>query len=69
MRELSLLIGQIFFIAILQTVLELFLEKDKRDDLIKIINIACIIGSLYLLLQFVFNHMWDEITSFVNLPF
>ena len=69
MREFIVLIGQIFFIALLQSIIETFLSTEKRDHQIKIINIACVMGSLYLLLQFVYNNVLGEITTFLNLPF
>jgi hypothetical protein len=69
MREFTILIGEIFFIALLQTVIETFLDKDKHSQQMKIINIACILGSLYLLLRFVYDHILSEISTFVQFPF
>jgi hypothetical protein len=36
---------------------------------LQIVNIACFLGSLYLLLQFVYTHILSEISAFVKLPF
>ena len=69
MREFAILIGQLFFIALMQTVLELFIDSDKKPMHVKILNIACIMGSLYLLLQFVFDYLLSEISAFINFPF
>jgi len=69
MREFTILIGEIFFIALIQTVLELLLDPDKRPQQVKILNIACILGSLYLLLQFVFTYIIGEMATFVKLSF
>lgn len=63
------LIGQIFFISLVQTIVEVFLDTEKRSQQIRIINIACIMGSIYLLLQFVFGYILQEITSIVTMPF
>ena len=69
MREFTILIGQLFFIALLQTVLELFIDPNERPKHVQILNIACIIGSLYLLLQFVFEYLLGEISTIVTFPF
>jgi hypothetical protein len=63
------LVGQIFLISLVQTVLEVFLKSENRDYQIKIINIACIMGSLYLVVQFVFSYVIRELSSIVRLPF
>ena len=69
MREFIILIGEILLIALLQTIFEVFLDKDKQALQIRMVNIACFLGSFYLLLQFVFTHILSEITTFVKLPF
>jgi hypothetical protein len=68
-REFMVLIGQIFMIALIQTLFEAYLDTEKRTQQIKIVNIACIIGSLYLLLQFIFTYIFKELSAFVKLPF
>ena len=69
MREFTLLIGQLFFIALMQTVLELFIDPKERPKHVQILNIACIMGSLYLVLQFVFTYILRELSSIVRMPF
>ena len=69
MREFMVLIGQIFLISLIQTIVEVFLKSDNRDFQIKIINVACIMGSLYLVLQFVFTYIIRELTNIVHMPF
>ena len=69
MREFMVLVGQIFLISLVQTILEVFLKTENRDYQIKIINIACIMGSLYLVIQFVFTYIIRELTSIVHMPF
>ena len=68
MREFMVLIGQIFLISLIQTIVEVFLKSDNRDYQIRIINIACIMGSLYLVLQFVFTYILRELTAIVRMP-
>jgi hypothetical protein len=69
MREFIILLGEILLIVLLQTVIETFFDKDKHAMQLKIINIACILGSLYLLLDYVYTNIINELTAFVNLPF
>jgi len=69
MREFMVLVGQIFLISLVQTILEVFLKSDGRDYQIRIINIACILGSLYLVIQFVFTYIIKELTTIVHMPF
>jgi hypothetical protein len=69
MKEFMVLIGQIFVISLVQTVLEAFLDTEGRKYQIRIINIACIVGSLYFLLQFVFDHIMKDVTTFLKIPF
>ena len=69
MREFMVLVGQIFLISLVQTILEVFLKSENRDYQIKIINIACIMGSFYLVIQFVFSYIIKELTSIVHMPF
>jgi hypothetical protein len=67
--EFIMLIGQILIIVILQTIIETFFEKEKHAVQLRIINIACILGSFYLLIEFIFGHILNQITDFVKLPF
>ncbi|MCL2421497.1 MAG: hypothetical protein FWD03_06525 [Defluviitaleaceae bacterium] len=69
MREFTILIAQLFFIALTQTVLELFIDPSQKPHHVRILNIACIIGSLYLLLQFVFEYLLGEISTIMTFPF
>ena len=69
MREFTLLIGQFCLIALIQTITDVFLDEEKRPYLKKFINIAAILAGLYLLLQFVFNHIINEISAFMRFQF
>jgi len=64
MREFIVLIGQIGFIALLEVILEMFVDKPHH---IKLLRLACIMGSLYLLLQFAQDYLIGAVTAF--LPF
>jgi len=69
MREFIVLAGQIVFIALLQMILEAFLDPKDRPYHVKILNIACIMFSMYLLMQFVFNYILGEISTFMPIWF
>ena len=69
MREFMVLVGQIFLISLVQTIIEVFLKSDNRDYQVRIINIACIMGSLYLVIQFVFTYIIKELSAIVHMPF
>ncbi|MCL2853152.1 MAG: hypothetical protein FWE20_08995 [Defluviitaleaceae bacterium] len=69
MREFMILIGQIFLISCIQSIVELFVDLSEKPLQKKILNIACFLGGLYLLLQFVFDHLFPEITQIVRVYF
>jgi len=69
MREFMILVGQIFLISCIQSIIELFIDLSEKPLQKKILNIACFVGGLYLLLQFVSNHLFPEITQIVRVHF
>lgn len=69
MNEFLTIIGQIFLIACIQSVIEVFIDPDKRPYMSKIANFACYAGALYILLQFVFNFLLSELFSIVRFTF
>ena len=66
MREFTVLIGQISIIALSQIIIELFFELKEKSYHVKLLNIACIMASLYLLLQFAHDYLFDAISAFIN---
>ena len=69
MREFIVLLGEILLVTLLQTVVEVFMDADKHGYQMRIINIACILGCLYLVLSYVMQNVITEIQSFVNFAF
>ena len=69
MREFIVLIGQLCLIALVQMVLEPFIDADKRPVNVHILNTACILGCVYLLLQFVFEFLLNELSALITIPF
>ena len=61
MDQLLALIGQIFIITCVQSILEMFIDPGERPYLSKILSIACYAGGLYLVLQFVFDNVVSEL--------
>ena len=69
MSEFTQLISQLLFIALVQIALTLIINADtERPVHVKILNAACIMGSLYFLLQFAFQYLLGAITSFITFP-
>ncbi len=69
MSELIIFVGEVLFIVLLQTVSEQFFDEDKHKTQKQILNVACVLGSLYLLLHFVTENILSEIVTFVKFSF
>jgi len=69
MREFMFLILELMTVAILQMILENILNEASQKQTVKIINIACILISYFLLLRYVYNHFISEISSMLNFYF
>jgi hypothetical protein len=61
------LIGQLFIIVVLQSFIEMFLSDKKHFS--TILSIACYVGALYLLLQFVFSNLLPEMQTLMQFAF
>ena len=66
MRKFIILIGEIFFIACLQSVIEVFMNMNEKSYQAKVLNVACFCGSLYLLLKYVFDNIIKDLMSYIN---
>ena len=69
MTPFLILIAQLVFIAIVQTVVEAVLDQEENPRQVKIANLACIIASYGLLIRFAINHLWPELISLANIAF
>ena len=67
MRDFLVLIGQIFGIAVINMLIEMFIDEKKRADYMRVVNMACVMGSLLLLMRFAYNTLLGELTEFANL--
>ena len=63
------LIGQIFIIALIQTIMEVFISPSEKPYQAKVVSIACFIGSLYLLIDFIFNNLLRDFSTAFNFNF
>lgn len=66
MREFMILIAELLFIAVIQTIVEAIMDAEERKTQLKVVNIACIAVSYGLLIRYVYNHLWSEVLAFVN---
>jgi MFS-type transporter involved in bile tolerance (Atg22 family) len=69
MGEFMILIFELLFIALLQVILSAILDESGQKQTMKVINIACVIISYFLLFRYVYNQFMGEITAFVNYYF
>lgn len=67
MDQLFLLLAQIFLISCFQILFEVFIDKDERPYQAKIVNLACFVGSLYLVLLFVYETLITELMTILQL--
>ena len=63
MDEFWVLLGQIFSVVIIQSVLDMLIDKEKRPYLSSVLSVACYAICLYLLVQFVFSNLIVEINQ------
>lgn len=61
MSNIIQLFGQIFLIAIIQIVSDSFIDKSELPLQAKLINIACFLGSLYLILEFLISNILNSL--------
>jgi hypothetical protein len=66
MREFLSLLGELFIITVLQSIIGAFIDSEKEAYMLKIINIACYVGALYIVLQFVYNNILMKIMTMFN---
>ena len=69
MREFMMLISEILFIVILQTVIEAIFDMQNRKEYAKVVNIACVLICYFLLIRYVYNHLLGEFTALINYTF
>jgi len=66
MREFVVLIGELLFIVLIQSILESVLDAEKRERYMKVINVACVVVSYVMLIRYVHNNLWAELQALVG---
>ena len=66
MREFTILIAELLFIAVLQTIVESIFDAEERQTQLKVVNIACLAMSYVLLIRYVYNQLWGELAMLAN---
>ncbi len=66
MNEFMALITQVFLISCIQTIFEVFIDKENMPYMHRIISITCFSGSLYLVLEFIFNTLIKELLTMMS---
>lgn len=69
MREFLVLLGEILFITSLQYIFEVFVDAKNHPYQSQMLTVTCFMGSLYLLLRFAANHLFEELRTVLQLPF
>jgi hypothetical protein len=69
MGEALVLVGEIFLLAVAQSIVEMFIERDKHPELARMANLACFAGSLLLVMHFVARNVMPELTAMFRFAF
>jgi hypothetical protein len=64
-----ILIGELVLIAMVQVILDAILDESGQERAIKVVNIACIFISYFLLVRYVYNYFIVDLMTVVNLYF
>jgi len=66
MQEFLMLIGVLLFVAFLQKIVGVVLEKHELNDYKAIVDIACIITCYFLLGRYVYVHLLEDLLGFIT---
>lgn len=69
MYELLTLIGQIFIMMYIETIISIFIDFEKKPFYKIILNIILYTGMIYLFVQFIVNYFLTELISFFRIMF
>ena len=69
MSEFLTLIGQLFIILCIHSVAVMFITADNRKPIGQLLDIACFVGGLYVVLQFVIYVLLQELVAVMQMPF
>ena len=66
MNEFLTLLGKLFLITLLQSVINFFINKENSPYMQELINIACYLGAMYIILEFAYTHIFSQIMNILN---
>ena len=66
MQEFLLLIGVLLFVAFLQKIAGVILDKNDLGEYKTVVDIACIITCYFLLGRYVYVHLLEELLAFIG---
>ena len=69
MNDFIILIGELFLIICIESVIEIFISDRRNRYMQKLLSIACYCGGLYIVLKFAFNYLFKEIYTIIRLYF
>lgn len=66
MHEFLSLLSQLFLISILQSIVSFFINTEKQTYMLQLLNIACYLGSLYIVLQFAYTYVISQVINMIH---
>ena len=69
MQEFLILIGALLFIAFLQKVAGVFLDKNELGEYKAVVDIACIATCYFLLGRYVYVHLIEDLIALIGFTF
>ncbi len=66
MSEFITMLTQIFIISCVQTILEMFIDGEEHPYQVKMLSVACFVGSMYLVSIFVFETLLSELIEMMS---
>ena len=58
--------GQIFLIICIQSIIESFIDAKKKPQMVRMLSIACYVGCMYILLNFVYDFLFVELNRILS---
>ena len=69
MHEFLLLIAVLLFVAFLQKIIGVILDKNELAEYKSVVDIACIITCYFLLGRYVYVHLLEELIALIGFAF
>ena len=69
MQEFILLIGVLLFVAFLQKIAGIILDKNELGEYKTVVDIACIVTCYFLLGRYVYVHLLEELIALIGITF